>query len=210
LSAVANKDPLVVVKLGGSLLGTPRLDQLVRTILSCNRTRIVIVCGGGLFADGVRAAQQKLGFSDALAHRLALDAMRWVGETIVDRHPELSLVEDASLVAGAHAAGRIPLWTAAELRGGHRDIDENWDITSDSLSAWLAARLGAEMLVLIKSAEVPRGEGPLQWVSQGIVDGAFARFVERFRGEVTCIGPADDARLVQLVMPARARARGAA
>jgi aspartokinase-like uncharacterized kinase len=199
-----------VVKLGGSLLGTPRLDRLVRTILSCDRTRVVIVCGGGRYADGVRAAQHELGFSDALAHRLALDAMRWVGETIVDRHTELRLVEDATLIADAHAAGRIPLWTAAELRGGHRDIVENWDVTSDSLSAWLAAHLGAATLVLIKSIQVPRGEGPAQWVSRGIVDAAFAGFAERFSGEVTCIGPTDDARLAQLVMPARTRARGAA
>jgi aspartokinase-like uncharacterized kinase len=210
LSTTPSENPLVVVKLGGSLLGTPRLDRVVGTILACDRAKVVIVCGGGPFADGVRAAQHKLGFGDAVAHRLALDAMRSVGEIIAERHPGLSLVENVSLIAGVHLAGRKPIWTASDLRGGHVDIVESWDITSDSLSAWLAALLGAEMLVLIKSVQVPPSQGPAHWVSAGIVDPAFTQFAKRFGGKVNCIGPADDARLEQLIVPTRAGARGAA
>ena len=74
--------PLFVVKIGGSLLGSPRLKGLVKVVTTARSARIVVVPGGGLFADAVRQAQALAGFDDRLAHRLALDAMDHLGEIL--------------------------------------------------------------------------------------------------------------------------------
>ena len=64
-----------VVKLGGSLLGSPELKQWLDTLVTHSDGRVLIVPGGSLFADAVREAQAVSGVDDVLAQRLALLAM---------------------------------------------------------------------------------------------------------------------------------------
>ncbi len=65
-----------VVKVGGSLLAdVPRLRDLLAALADGTQGACAIVPGGGPDADAVRAAQAAEGFSDAEAHRRALDAM---------------------------------------------------------------------------------------------------------------------------------------
>jgi len=83
---------LTVVKLGGSLLADPeRLRARLRRLAAGADGPCLIVPGGGPFADAVRAAQGALGFDDALAHRLALDAMGRMAEVFLDLEPELRI-----------------------------------------------------------------------------------------------------------------------
>ena len=57
-------------------------------------------------------------------------------------------------------------------------IPKSWDVTSDSIAAWLAGKVNAQQLVLVKS-DKPEGEAlSLKMMSQsGIVDNAFGDFV---------------------------------
>jgi aspartokinase-like uncharacterized kinase len=65
-----------VIKVGGSLLGDPpRLRDVLARLADGAEGPCVIVPGGGPDADAVRAGQALEGFSDAEAHRRALDAM---------------------------------------------------------------------------------------------------------------------------------------
>ncbi|MBL7590313.1 uridylate kinase, partial [Escherichia coli] len=59
-----------------------------------------------------------------------------------------------SLEPWAEAApARIRIWNPRALRAGHPDIPETWDVTSDSLALWLAARVRAERCALVKSVD---------------------------------------------------------
>jgi aspartokinase-like uncharacterized kinase len=43
-----------VVKLGGSLLGSPELPRWLDTLVKISDGKVLIVPGGGMFADAVR------------------------------------------------------------------------------------------------------------------------------------------------------------
>lgn len=203
---VAAESPIVVVKIGGSLLGSKRLDRIVGTLTE-HPGRLAVVAGGGLFADAVRSAQARLGFRDTLAHRLAIDAMGHVGAILADRYRGLAVAASVAEIDSAHRAGRIPVWTGADVRDGHRDIPESWSVTSDSLALWLARRLGAARVVLVKSLDAPAG-GWREWMQTGLVDQAFAQFAARGRGDIVIAGPSSDDDLPGLLAGLSVRGRG--
>ncbi len=182
---------LVVVKLGGSLINDrERLVDLATAIVAAPG-RPVIVPGGGIFADAVRGGQEALRFSDALAHRLALDAMGHFAEVLCELVPGLALATSSAAVAPAHAEGLVPVWTPAALRSGHTDIPESWDVTSDSLAAFLATEIGADALILVKSAMVP----PQPADTLHLLDAAFPAFLAHCSGIVRVLGSDDHHRL---------------
>ena len=191
--------PVAVVKLGGSLMGHPGLDSVLDAVAAA-QDRMVLVPGGGLFADAVREAQRRLGFTDVLAHRLAIRGMGAFAAILAERDPRLVVTPTRSRIEAARQAGLTPIWDASELMAGHPEIPETWDVTSDSLAAWLAARIGATALVLLKSA--PLGPGPVdaaRLAAAGVVDRAFPAFAARFAGAIRCLGPAEWTRLVDLL-----------
>ena len=175
------KAPAAVVKLGGSLASGPHLkswlEQLVRADVAAQG--VVIVPGGGPFADAVRGAQAGLGFSDATAHRLALGAMNQYARIMADLEPRLVLAASAADLGHAMAAGRSAVWLPASMADADPTIPVSWDVTSDSLAAWLAQRLGAPRLMVVKSAPLPSAPVDIpQLVDAGLVDRAFGDFVK--------------------------------
>lgn len=178
--------PLSVVKVGGSLASDPdRLRALLASLANGADGRAVIVPGGGPFADTVRASQASLGFSDALAHRLALGAMGQMAEVLSELEPRLSIVRS---VEAARAHDGVCLWDPVGLRDGHPDIPESWDVTSDSLALWLAGALGATRCVLVKSAPCPADASPDHLAGLGLVDRAFPDFARAYAGEIVLCG----------------------
>ena len=194
-SAEPTRLPVAVVKLGGSLIGHSGLDAVLDAVAAA-RGRAVLVPGGGLFADAVREAQRRLGFTDVLAHRLAIRGMGAFAAILAERDPRLVVTPTRSRIEAARQAGLTPIWDASELMAGHPGIPETWDVTSDSLAAWLSVRIGATALILLKSA--PLGPGPVntaRLAAAGVVDRAFPAFAARFAGTIRCLGPAEWARL---------------
>ena len=55
------------------------------------------------------------------------------------------------------------------------EIPASWGITSDSLAAWLAGKLGAEALLLVKQSKAFANEDSVaDLMARGIVDACFA------------------------------------
>jgi aspartokinase-like uncharacterized kinase len=186
-----------VVKLGGSLAEadhlTSWLDQLAE-IPGC----LVIVPGGGPFADQVRTAQTRWGFDETTAHHLAILAMEQFGRMLCGLQPALRAAADRAAMDAAWAAGQVPLWLPAAMTLGRLEIPESWSVTSDSLAAWLAGTLGAGALVLVKSAEPP--PGPLtaaDLARRGLVDPAFPEFLTKAGCPAWYLGPGDAGRFAE-------------
>lgn len=179
-----------VVKLGGSLAREGgRLRAWLARLTAGALGPCVVVPGGGAFADAVRTTQGVLGFPDALAHRLALDAMGRMAEIFVALEPRLVVARDAATIENNLAAGRIPVWDPVALKDGHADIPETWDVTSDSLALWLAATLGSPACRLVKSADAPAGADWTALARIGLVDAAFPAFAARYAGRIAILGP---------------------
>lgn len=174
-----------IVKLGGSLVSHPRLPALL-SALARRGAPLVLVTGGGPLADGVRALQPRLGLSDAACHRMAILAMEQTAIAFADLASGLVFADTPEAIAEAHAQGCAALWLPARMALAARELPESWDLTSDSLAAWLAAELGAARLTLVKSAPAS-GPIPADWAASGLVDPLFPSFAAHVTGAVEIV-----------------------
>ncbi len=179
-----------VVKLGGSHAGSASLRDWLRAIGRADE-RIVVVPGGGPFADAVRDAQAAMRLDDRAAHDMGLLAMAQYGRALACLDATFALVDTFDAIEGALTAGRVPVWSPWPMLRDHPDIPASWDVTSDSLALWLARALRAGRVVLIKRRAPAAGTPLACLVEQGFVDRAFPRFRERFAGVVEIAGPDD-------------------
>ena len=153
-----------VIKIGGGLAGIPdALERVCRVVEENARDQsIVVVPGGGRFADAVREFDRDTGLSPTAAHWMALLAMDQYAFAIADRMPGAVLLEDPGSVAEALAQGRVAVLAPSRWMRSADVLPHSWDVTSDSVAAFIAGALGATRLVLIKP------------VSHGAVDPCFA------------------------------------
>lgn len=162
----------IVVKLGGGLLAHPaQLDAALGTIESApRRRRLLVVPGGGPFADAVRNVDRQLSLSSDAAHWMAILAMDQLAHLIVGRLTGsvcvTSRIEMASLLNGAEAATVVPVLAPYSWLREADPLPHTWDVTSDSIAAWVAGEVAAKHLILVKPAGA-RGDD--------LVDGYFAQ-----------------------------------
>ncbi len=172
--------PWIVVKLGGSLAGDPSLAHWLRELARNRSARFVAVPGGGPFADAVRTAQSRWQFSDEVAHVMAVGAMDQFGLMLCGIEAASIPCSTLRQIEEAQAGGRLPVWLPGALMSVDRDLARNWDVTSDTIAAWLANALGAVGLLLVKSCDPPADPcDPTALAAAGIVDPALPAFLER-------------------------------
>jgi len=175
--------PEIVVKVGGALLRHPRVLDRALAVLAAAApaARMVLVPGGGPFADAVRAVDQALGLPPDASHWMAVLAMDQYAHLLAARLHGGCLVDDPSGIAAALDAGRVPVLAPSRWLRAADPLPHSWEVTSDSLAAWIAGRLGAARLVLVKP---PGANGP------NLVDPSFGRALPQ--GLAATIVPADD------------------
>jgi aspartokinase-like uncharacterized kinase len=195
----------LVLKIGGSLAESGRLRALLGLVRRARRS-VVVVPGGGPFADAVRETQARLRFSDEAAHDMALLAMHQMAEAMIAIEPRLVAADTLIGMERAWRCRRIPVWLPAKLCAGDRRIPRDWSITSDGLAARLAERLGNVEVALVKSRTVRRTMAAKTLARQGIVDPVFPVIVERADLAWRVLGPGEDAALSALLDVAPQRA----
>jgi aspartokinase-like uncharacterized kinase len=134
---------LTVVKVGGGI-GDDALPGVCAAL--GGRRSLLVVPGGGRFADAVREADRRFGLSDETAHRMAILGMEQFGHLLGDLIPGAELCSDLDTITGRPSVllpAGLPL-----------DLPASWDVTSDSIAAWVARKAGAGRLVLVKAAAV--------------------------------------------------------
>jgi len=163
--------PLVetVVKVGGGVLSSVDvLDAVLSALHAAAQSHpILVVPGGGPFADTIRDVDRRLGLSDAAAHWMAVLAMDQHAYLIADRLASSALVTEPHEIASAIDARKIAVLAPFRWLLHADPLPHSWDVTSDSIAAWVAGRVGAQRLILVK----PRGVDP----STAAVDPYFAR-----------------------------------
>jgi 5-(aminomethyl)-3-furanmethanol phosphate kinase len=185
--------PPTVVKLGGSFAFEPPLKDWLAAVATCSG-RVVLVPGGGPFADAVRRAQKAMGFGDAAAHHMALLAMEQYGLALAALVEGLGPAASTAEMERVLRERKVPIWSPTAMVREAEDIPPCWEATSDSLAAWLAGRIGATRVLLVKQVEPAAASRRLdQLVAQGIVDPLFGRFLAASGATAALAGPADHA-----------------
>src|SRR5690242_4067834 len=135
-------DGPAVIKIGGSCALALDLRRWTATVAACGG-RAVVVPGGGPFADAVREAQPRMGFDDAAAHQMAMLGMEQFGHALASFDPRLAVADSMAALRGALKDNKVPIWLPVRMAMRAADIPASWQVTSDSLAAWLAGKLRA-------------------------------------------------------------------
>lgn len=190
-----------VVKLGGSLAGSAELSRWLDVLTSAGAGRIVLVPGGGPWANEVRAAQAREAFDDRVAHHKALRAMEQFGKVLAGMRTLLVPATDAGQMHAIRSVGQIPVWMPYDMVVADTAIVESWDVTSDSLAAWLARRLDARGLLLLKSMQVDTPPPDVAELGRrGWVDAAFAEFTAGLQARIVVLGAGDQQAAERLLV----------
>jgi aspartokinase-like uncharacterized kinase len=146
----------VVVKLGSGVLeSVEAADAVLRALrASAQSCRLLVVPGGGPFADVVRDIDRRFGLSDDAAHWMAVLAMDQYAHLITGRLADAEMVSEPREITGAIDAHRIPVLAPSRWLRAADPLPHSWDVTSDSIAAWVAGCVGARRLVLVKPAGV--------------------------------------------------------
>lgn len=157
---MTNDAPAVhtVVKIGGGLLGKAGAFELVIEALTAFAPgrRLAVVPGGGPFADAVRQMFRRMQIGEDAAHWMAVLGMDQYAHALAARIPNAVLVDAADAIAAATKAGRLPVIAPYRWLRGADPLPHSWDVTSDSIAAWIAGALRARRIVLIKPADRDR------------------------------------------------------
>lgn len=191
---------VAIVKLGGSLVNSGELPKWLDVIATAGAGKVVLVPGGGPWADEVREAQKREGFDDGVAHRKALRAMEQYGNVLAGMRANLALADDIAAIDEVLRDGQVAVWMPFEMVIADASIPQTWDVTSDSLSAWLARELGAALLVLVKSVAVSDPQMRAgEMMKNGWVDACFGGFCAGGNFQYRVFGTGDHRQLARML-----------
>jgi len=168
--------PPLVVKVGGSLYNC--VPDLVPVLLASVRP-LLIVPGGGMFADAVR----KCRVDDDSAHWMAIAAMDQYGWYIASH----GMTTTTLLQTPNRPSVFLPYCSVRQ----YDPLPHSWDVTSDSISAWIANLLRVDLL-LLKSVDGIIEQGGLVKqikfpVKTDVVDPFFIPFILEKKVRATII-----------------------
>lgn len=143
---------LSVIKIGGGLAAIPgALDRVCDEVGSVARDHtILVVPGGGPFADTVRRFDRSPGVSSNAAHWMAVLAMDQYAHALGDRIPGAVLVEEPGAIFENLNHGSVAVLLPSRWMRSADVLPHSWEVSSDSVAAFVAGALDATRLILIK------------------------------------------------------------
>lgn len=165
-----------IVKLGGSLYHTAELQSWLSLLAkAATEDPVVIIPGGGPFADIVRQAQHQHKFDDQHAHHMALLAMAQYGLMLHGLLPSAVLIKTPAEVS---SQCQLSIWLPDEQLLQVEEITQSWQMTSDSLALWFAQQFPQSRLSLIKCVSVDSGD--INILSRkGVIDQGFTSLFQQ-------------------------------
>jgi 5-(aminomethyl)-3-furanmethanol phosphate kinase len=143
-----------VLKVGGSLSRGGGLEALCKEIGRLGqRYRLLVVPGGGSFADQVRAMYRRYALGETAAHRMALLAMDQYGYLLNQLIPGSSLTGELDSAGRITESRRVAILLSSALLIRADPLPHSWKVTSDSIAAWIARQAQCRRLVLIKDVD---------------------------------------------------------
>lgn len=145
----------VIVKVGGSLALQPEKLRILCVKLTelSHRRRLVVLPGGGEFADAVRNLDNRFHLSAQVSHRMAILGMDQYGLLLSDLLPGSRLVDNLEQVQEILNLGELPVFLPSAFLFSKDALEKSWDVTSDSIAIYLAGQLGLHKVILVTDVD---------------------------------------------------------
>jgi 5-(aminomethyl)-3-furanmethanol phosphate kinase len=144
-----------ILKIGGSLAADPACLKILCQELSqlAKTHEIAVVPGGAEFADTVRKFDEKYGLSKTATHKMAILAMDQYGLFLSDITPDSYVCYGLQEIIQSKKKGRLPIFLPSQFMFRDDSLEKSWNVTSDTIAAYIAKKLCAEKVVLVKDVD---------------------------------------------------------
>src|SRR5262245_31563049 len=119
---------------------------------------------------------------------MAVLAMDQYAHLIAGRLPCSALVTNAREASRAIDEGRVPVLAPSRWLHDADPLPHSWDVTSDSIAAWVAGAVGARQLVLVKPSGAGGGEMVDPYFRRALPEGVASSTVAADRLDPTYLG----------------------
>lgn len=143
-------------KIGGKILDD--FENLKYTISQLSQLyndkvldKIVIIPGGGTFANFIRKIYSELKFTEEIAHWMGIISMNYNGLDLNKKFPNLSVIENFEILKEKQKI--FCVFLPYEFLKENDNLPHSWDVTSDSISLFIAKKLGLNECYLIKDVD---------------------------------------------------------
>jgi aspartokinase-like uncharacterized kinase len=145
----------VVVKVGGSLALYPEKLRALCTKLTevSQKHKLIIVPGGGEFADVVRSLDTRFSLSCGVSHKMAILGMDQYGLLLSDLMPNSVAVSKLEEIEYSFEMGKLPIFLPSNLLLKDDQLENSWNVTSDAIAMYVANKLGSHQVLLITNVD---------------------------------------------------------
>ena len=142
---------MAIVKVGGSLAVHPEKLRTLCAKLSevSKKVKLIVVPGGGEFADVVRNSHKRFNLSLTVSHRMAILGMDQYGFLLSDLLPHSSILNQLEYAQRILDLGKLPVFLPSNFLFSKDPLENSWDVTSDSIAVYIAGQLHASRVVLV-------------------------------------------------------------
>ena len=133
-----------VVKVGGSLFP----DYAIKLVNELKSTDSLIILGGGEFANLIRKYDSQQNFSPEVTHYTAIDCMDIISKLVCDKVGSAKLAYSLKEAEQISADGFTPIFIVSDFLKKEDPFECSWDVTSDSIAAYVAHILNANLFIV--------------------------------------------------------------
>jgi aspartokinase-like uncharacterized kinase len=152
----------ILVKLGGSILENPQnldstLNQFKNLVFSKDKiNRVIILPGGGSYANFIRTIDSKLSIGGDLSHWMAILAMEKNAKELYKRNKGLKLCdnfEKLKIYLDKKEERKMLIFAPFDFLHQDDTLPHSWEVTSDSIALYIARKLNLNRCFLIKNVD---------------------------------------------------------
>jgi aspartokinase-like uncharacterized kinase len=144
-----------IVKIGGSLALYPEKLRALGAKLSeiSKKHRLIVVPGGGEFADVARDLDKRFNLSCETSHRMAILGMDQYGFLLSELIHNSSIVNQLENLQKVLDSPKLPVFLPANFLLSEDPLENSWDVTSDSIAVYIAGRLQVRKVLLVTDVD---------------------------------------------------------
>ena len=150
------KHTTAIFKIGGKILEDSEnlnstISQLTQIFNENLLHKIILIPGGGSLANFIRKVYSELKFTEELAHWMGIISMNYNGLELSKKFPDLEVIEDFDRLKKISKS--FCIFLPYQFLKENDKLPHSWDVTSDSITIFLAKELGLKECFLIKDVD---------------------------------------------------------